>query len=76
MEAFVTGITTLVSGIFQALIDALASLGTLIFKTAEDTGAVSGLTPFGYLAILFVAIPLATWVFNKAMGFINKLRAK
>lgn len=75
MTELVSSLTTLISGIFEALINALASLGDLIFKTSAE-GALSGLTPFGWLSVVFIGIPLATWLFNKAIGIFKMLRSK
>lgn len=75
MAAFITSITDIVTGIFGTLIDTLASAGSLIF-TISEAGAVTGVAPFGYVMSVLIGIPLATWAFNKLIGFVNKLRSK
>lgn len=70
MASFVTGITDMLSGVFKALIDALASTGTLVFTLGEN-GQVSGITGFGWLLIVGLSIPLATWLFGKVFTYIK-----
>lgn len=72
MTAFVTGITEVVSGIFNALISGLSAMGNLIF-TFGDTGAVSGVTGFGWIVILMISVPLATGLFNAILGMVRSL---
>lgn len=71
MTEFVSGITSLISGIFQAFINAAGSLGNLIFNTAAETGNITGLTSFGWLFAIVIGIPLATWLFNKLFSWIR-----
>lgn len=75
MAEFVTAITTLLSGLFGAIITAFGSLGELFFRIS-DAGALEGLTPFGWLSTIIIGIPLATWLFNKAISWIKQVRAK
>lgn len=70
MAEFVKGITDLLSGMFTALIDALGSIGDLVFTIGEN-GAVSGVTGFGWLLVIGISIPLATWLFGKVFTFIK-----
>lgn len=70
MSEFVTSITSLISGIFNALIDALGSIGDLVFKTGAE-GAISGLTGFGTLLVIGISIPLATWLFGKIFTWLK-----
>lgn len=73
MTEFVTGIVDVITALFAALLEMLAGLGTLVFNVAADGGAITGLTPFGWLTAILVAIPLATWLFNKAIGIFNRI---
>lgn len=70
MADFVTGVTTLISGIFNALVDALGSIGDLVFKSSE-TGTITGLTGFGTLLVIGISIPLATWLFGKIFTWLK-----
>lgn len=71
MAEFVTNVTTLISGIFNALVDALGSIGDLVFKTATEGGAITGLTGFGTLLVIGISIPLATWLFGKIFTWLK-----
>lgn len=70
MQEFVTGITSLISGVFNALVDALGSIGDLVFKSSE-AGAITGLTGFGTLLVIGISIPLATWLFGKIFTWLK-----
>lgn len=70
MTQFVEGITTLISGVFKALLDALAGVGNLIF-TMSESGTISGVTGFGWLLIVGISIPLSTWLFGKVWTYIR-----
>lgn len=70
MAEFINGITDMLSGIFTALINALASTGNLIFDIGEN-GAISGVTGFGWLLIAGISIPLATWLFTKIFSWVK-----
>lgn len=72
MDTFVQGITSLISGVFKALLDALAGIGNLIFTMGEN-GAISGVTGFGWLLIVGISIPLATWLFGKVFTWVKGL---
>lgn len=72
MTTFVEGITSLISGVFKALLDALAGVGNLIFTMGEN-GTISGVTGFGWLLIIGISIPLATWLFGKVWTFIRSV---
>lgn len=76
MTEFIEGLTEVVSGVFDAIVNALASTGTLIFATNAETGAITGPTPFGWLMVLVLGIPLATWAFGKVFNWIKSVRAK
>lgn len=72
MDAFVTAFTSLFSGIFSAIISALSSVGELLFVVGE-TGLVTGVAPFGWVLIVGIAVPLATWFFNKIFTWVRGL---
>lgn len=72
MQEFVTGVTGIVSGIFTALVDALGSVGNLIFRIGEG-GAISGVTGFGWVLILMISVPLATWLFGKLFSWLKSV---
>lgn len=72
MTQFITGITDMLSGIFGALVNALGSIGNLIFVSGES-GAITGLTGFGTLLTVAIGLPLATWVFGKLFTWIKGL---
>lgn len=72
MATFVTGITDIVSGVFTALTNALGSIGTLVFVTGEG-GAITGPSAFGWLLIVGIGLPLATWLFGKLFTFLKGL---
>lgn len=76
MTDFVGAIVDLISGLFSVLIECLSSLGTLVFTVNEETGALSGITPFGWLACIMIGIPLATWIFGKAVGLFKQIFRK
>ena len=76
LTEFVGGIVVLITQLFGALIDVLASLGALVFNINTETGAITGVAPFGWLTVIMVGIPLATWAFNKSMGLFNKIFKK
>lgn len=75
MTEFITGVTDVVSGIFEAILNALGTAGNLIFAVG-DAGAITGLTPFGWLMVIIIGLPLATWVFGKVFGLIRGIRAR
>lgn len=72
MEEFISTIVSVVGGIFNAIIEALKSLGGLIF-TLGETGAITGVTGFGYVLAVVLGIPLATWLFSLGFGFIKRM---
>lgn len=76
MADFVSGFTQIITGVFGALIQMLSSLGELFFKLGAENGAITGLTPFGWLFTIILGVPIATWLFNKAITFIKGIRAK
>ncbi len=72
MTAFIEGITSVLSGIFNALVTALGSMGDLVFITGEN-GAITGPSGFGWLLIVGIGLPLATWLFGKLFTWIRGL---
>lgn len=74
MSNFVTAITDALTGVFTAILQAFAGIGDLIFTV--ESGAISGLTPFGWVAAALIGIPLASWLFAKAIALISKLFKK
>lgn len=73
MEAFITAITDAFSGIFEAILNTFGSIGQLIF-TISEAGAITGVSPFGYVIALILGVPLATWVISKGLGFIKSIK--
>ncbi len=73
MADFITGITDIITGIFEAIVSALGSTGSLIF-TVGETGAITGVSAFGWLVVLLIGLPVATWIVNKLFALINRLR--
>lgn len=73
MADFITGITDIISGVFEAIVNALGSTGSLIF-TVGETGAITGVSAFGWLVVLLIGLPVATWLINKLFGLINRMR--
>lgn len=73
MAEFITGITDIISGVFEAIVNALGSTGSLIF-TIGETGAITGVSAFGWLVVLLIGLPVATWLVNKLFAFINRMR--
>lgn len=73
MEEFVTMFTTLFSGVFNAVVEGLGSIGSLVFAVNDTTGAVSGVAPFGWLLIVGIAVPLATWFFSMIFSWLKSL---
>lgn len=71
MADFISGIVTVITQLFTGLLQMLAGLGELIFVIGES--GISGLTPFGWLTVVLIGIPLATWVFGKALGIFNRI---
>lgn len=71
MDGFVTAFTTLFSGVFSAIIEGMSSFGELVFTVTE--GAVTGVAPFGWLLIVGIAIPLATWFFSSVFTWLRSL---
>lgn len=69
MNGIITIVIEAFSGIWGGIIEALSSVGDLIFVVTE--GTLSGLTPFGYVLALALGIPLATWLFGKAFSWIK-----
>lgn len=76
MADFITAITDVVSGIFEAILNAFGTAGELVFATAAETGTITGLTPFGWLLAIIIGLPLGTWAFGKLWGVIKSIRAK
>lgn len=72
MSGFVEGITSLITGIFNALISALGSIGNLVFTTGTE-GAITGPSGFGWLLIIGLGVPLAWSLFNKLFTFLKGL---
>ena len=72
MTAFIEGITGILSGIFNALVTALGSMGNLLFNIGEN-GTITGPTGFGYFIMVAVGLPLATWLFSKVVGWLMRL---
>ena len=70
MQEFVSSVTSLISGVFNALVDALGSIGDLVFKSGEP-GSITGLTGFGTLLVIGISIPLATWLFGKIFTWLK-----
>lgn len=75
MSQFVTAITDALTGVFTAILQAFAGIGDLIF-TVGEAGAITGLTPFGWVTAALIGIPLASWLFAKAIALISKLFKK
>ncbi|MCQ2387853.1 MAG: hypothetical protein MJ066_05370 [Clostridia bacterium] len=75
MAAFITAITDVMTGIFSALITALSSVGGLIF-TIGESGAITGVEPFGYLLAVLVGVPAGAWVFSKLWGVVRSIRLR
>lgn len=73
MSDFVTSFTTLFSGVMSAVIDGLGSFGELVFAINAETGVVTGVAPFGWLMIVGIAIPLATWFFSAVFTWLRGL---
>lgn len=73
MDEFVTMFTTLFSGVFNAVVEGLSSIGQLVFTVSETTGAVSGVAPFGWLLIVGISVPLATWLFSAIFTWLRGL---
>ena len=71
MADFVGGIVSVISALFTAILQAFGSIGELVFVIAES--GITGLTPFGWLMTALIGIPLATWLFSKAIGFVKNL---
>lgn len=74
MAEFITGITDIISGIFEAIVNALGSTGSLIFTVNAETGAITGVSAFGWLVVLLIGLPVATWLVNKLLSLINRMR--
>lgn len=72
MESLITAITDTISGVFTSILTAFAGVGDLIFVIG-DTG-ITGIQPFGYILALLVGIPVASWLFSKLLGLINRIR--
>lgn len=72
MASFVTGITDIISGVFTALVNALGSIGNIVF-TMSEAGAITGPSPFGWLLIIGIGVPLATWAFGKFFSFLKSV---
>lgn len=70
MTTFVTGITDIVTGIFGSLVTSLSSISNVIFVVSE-AGAITGVSPFGWLLVVGISVPLATWLFGKFFTFIR-----
>lgn len=73
MGDFVTSFTTLFSGVLSAVTGGLASFGELVFAINAETGVVTGVAPFGWLMIVGIAIPLATWFFSLIFTWLRSL---
>ena len=72
MADFVTGVGTVLSGVFTSILEAFSGIGNFIF-TFGETGTISGLTGAGWLFVLLIGIPLATWLFSKGIGLVSHL---
>lgn len=70
MAEFIAGIVDVVGGIFEAIVSALGSTGNLIFTIGEG-GAISGITGFGWLLVVALGLPLATWAISKVFTLVN-----
>lgn len=70
MDAFIKGVTDIITGIFTALTKALGSMGDLVFTTGEN-GAITGPSGFGWLLIVAIGVPLATWIFGKLFTWLK-----
>lgn len=75
MDAFISGIVAVMTGVFTGILEALSGIGSLLF-TMSEAGAITGITGFGYFMVVLVGIPLGTWLVSKVLGLVNKLRAK
>lgn len=77
MENFVTAITEALTGVFSAILQAFAGIGDLIFVIdSSGAGGITGLSSFGWVVAALIGIPLASWLFAKAIGLISKLFKK
>ena len=76
MTSFITAITDALTGVFSAILKAFEGIGNLIFIIAEDGTSITGITPFGWVAAALIGIPLASWLFAKAVGLISRLFKK
>lgn len=70
MEQFVSGITSIITGVFTALVNALGSIGQIVF-TVSEAGAITGVSAFGWLLIVGIGLPLATWAFSLFFTFLK-----
>lgn len=75
MGSLVTAITDAISGVFTAIIEAFSGVGSLIF-TIGESGAITGVTPFGYIFALTLGIPLATWLVSKGLSLLKIGKSK
>lgn len=75
MSAFLEAIGSAISTIFSAITGAFKDIGNMIFTFGEQ-GALSGLTPAGYIVALLIGIPLATWIFSMGWKAITSLGGK
>lgn len=72
MAEFITGVVTVITELFGGILEAFTGVGTLIF-TIGETGAIAGLTATGWLFVILLGVPLATWLFSKGIGLVNRL---
>lgn len=72
MTEFITGVVSVITELFGGILEAFTGVGTLIF-TIGEAGAISGLTATGWLFVILLGVPLATWLFSKGIGLVNRL---
>lgn len=72
MAEFITGVVTVITQLFAGILEAFSGVGTLIFAVGE-AGAITGLTTTGWLFVILLGVPLATWLFSKGIGLVNRL---
>lgn len=74
MAEFIGGIVTVLTTLFSGLLQVLGGVGGLVFDLGE--AGITGLTPFGWLTVALVGIPLTTWLFSKAIGLFKMIFKK
>lgn len=73
MGDLIKAVTDTISGIFTGIIEAFAGVGNLLF-TFGETGALTGISSFGYFMALVIGVPAGVWLFTKLLGLIKSIR--